>query len=137
MEFIRDLIRKYWNILSYLFFGGLTTLVNYLIYFPLYYYCKLPASVSNAVAWIGAVIFAFLTNKPFVFGSHNWSKEVVLQEAGKFVGSRVFSGLVETGFIAMTVDYLKWHSLTMKVVASIGVIILNYIASRLFVFKKK
>ena len=137
MDKMKVLWNRHRDILLYLFFGGLTTLVNYLIYFPLYYYCKLPASVSNALAWIGAVIFAFLTNKPFVFGSHNWSKEVVLQEAGKFVGSRVISGLVETGFIALTVDYLKWHGLTMKVVASIGVIILNYIASRWFVFKKK
>lgn len=136
-----DKIKQIWNrhrdILLYLFFGGLTTLVNYLIYFPLYHGCDLPASISNIVAWIGAVVFAFLTNKPFVFGSHDWSKEVVFPELGKFVGSRVFSGLAETGFIALTVDFLKWHGLAMKLIASIAVIILNYIASRWFVFKKK
>lgn len=136
-----DLIKRIWNryrdILLYLVFGGLTTLVNYLIYFPLYRYCALPASISNMIAWAGAVFFAFLTNKPFVFGSHDWSKSVVLPELGKFVGSRVFSGLAETGFLALTVDLLKWHGLAMKVIASIAVIILNYIASRWFVFKKK
>ena len=83
------------------------------------------------------MIFAFLTNKPFVFESHDWSKAVALPELGKFVGSRVFSGLLETSFIALTVDLLKWHSLAMKVIASIVVIVINYIASRFVVFKNK
>lgn len=137
MDFIRKLLNKHRDILLYLIFGALTTLVNYVIYFPLYRYCALPASVSNVIAWAGAVIFAFLTNKPFVFQSHDWSGKVVIPELGKFVGSRVFSGLVETGFIGLTVDALKWHSLGMKISASVLVIILNYLASRWLVFSNK
>ena len=137
MDKLKMIWNRYRDILLYLFFGALTTLVNYLIYFPLYHLCVLPASVSNILAWIGAVVFAFLTNKPFVFKSHDWSKNTVLSELGKFVGSRIFSGLVETGWIAITVDLLKWNGLVMKVIASIVVIVLNYIASRWFVFKKK
>ena len=83
------------------------------------------------------MIFAYLTNKPFVFESHDWSKEVMLPELGKFVSSRLFSGLLETGFIALTVDLLNWHSLAMKVIASIAVIVINYVASRWLIFKKK
>ena len=136
-----DKLKKTWNkyrdVLLYLIFGGLTTLVNYLVYFPLHHYCAFSATISNVFAWIGAVIFAFLTNKPFVFESHDWSKAVVLPELGKFVGSRLFSGLLETGFIALTVDLLKWHSLVMKVIASIAVIVMNYVASRWLIFKKK
>ena len=137
MDKVKKIWDRYRDVLLYLIFGALTTLVNYLIYFPLYRCCALPASVSNVVAWAGAVVFAFLTNKPFVFGSHDWSKKVVLPELGKFVGSRVFSGLAETAFLALTVDVLKWHGLVMKVIVSIAVIILNYIASRWFVFKRK
>ena len=137
MEKLKYIWNRYRGILLYLFFGGLTTLVNYLVYFPLYYFCDLPAAFINILAWAGAVIFAFLTNKPFVFESHDWSGKVVIPELGKFVGSRVFSGLAETGLIALTVDLLKWPGLAMKIAASILVIILNYIASRWFVFRKK
>lgn len=136
-----DIVKRIWNryrdVLLYLIFGGLTTLVNYLIYFPLHHFCALSAALSNIVAWIGAVVFAFLTNKPFVFQSHDWSRAVVLPELGKFIGSRVFSGLLETGYIALTVDVLKWHSLAMKLIASVAVIIINYVASRWLVFKNK
>lgn len=137
MDKLKQTWSRYRDVLLYLLFGGLTTLVNYLIYFPLYQYCAMSATLSNILAWVGAVIFAFLTNKPFVFQSHDWSKKVVLPELGKFVGSRVFSGLVETGFIGLTVDALKWHSLGMKISASVLVIILNYLASRWLVFSKE
>ena len=137
MDKLKQIWKRYRDVLLYLIFGGLTTLVNYLIYFPLHHYCAFSATISNVLAWIGAVIFAFLTNKPFVFESHNWSKEVMLPELGKFVGSRLFSGLLETWFIALTVDILKWHSLAMKVIASIAVIVINYVASRWLIFKKK
>ena len=137
MDKLKNIWNRYRDILLYLFFGGLTTLVSYVIYFPLYYACEVPASISNIVAWCGAVVFAFLTNKPFVFKSHDWSMSTVFPEIGKFVGSRIFSGLVETGLIAITVDLLKWNGFFMKVIASIVVVVLNYIASRWFVFKKK
>jgi putative flippase GtrA len=137
LDKLKQIWNRYRDVLLYLIFGGLTTLVNYLIYFPLHRYCAFSATISNVFAWIGAVIFAFLTNKPFVFESHDWSKEVVLPELGKFVGSRLFSGLLETGFIALTVDLLKWHSLAMKVISSIAVIVMNYVASRWLIFKKK
>ena len=77
--------RKYEEAIVYLFFGGLTTVVNYLVYLPCYYWLCLGGGVSNVIAWAVAVAFAFLTNKPFVFKSHNWSVPVVLPELGKFV----------------------------------------------------
>ncbi len=137
MDNIKCIWNRYRDVLLYLIFGGLTTLVNYLIYFHLHHYCFLSATLSNIFAWMGAVAFAFLTNKPFVFQSHDWSRTVVLPELGKFIGSRVFSGLLETGFIALTVDLLNWHSLAMKLIASVAVIIINYVASRWLIFKKR
>ena len=134
---MKDFLKKHWDILSYLFFGVLTTLVNYAVYLPLYNLCQFSATVSNAIAWVVAVAFAFLTNKPLVFGSHDWSAKVVLPELGKFVGCRIGSGLAETVIIFITVDLLSWNGNLWKIFTSILVVILNYIGSKLLVFKKK
>lgn len=134
---ICDLIKKYWDILTYLFFGGLTTLVNFLVYFPLFHWLQIPAAVSNAIAWVVAVAFAYLTNKPFVFRSHDWSWKTVGPELTKFVGCRIGSGFLETAILFVTVDYLNWNGIVWKVVTSVIVVILNYLASKLLVFRKK
>lgn len=134
---IKDLITKYYDILSYLFFGVLTTVVNFLIYYPCYNVLGLSAAVSNMIAWVGAVAFAFLTNKPFVFKSNDWSPAVTIPELIKFVGCRLGSGLLETGFMALTVDLLQWNGNIMKVIISVAVVILNYVGSKLLVFTKK
>ena len=130
------LIRKHYDILSYLFFGVLTTAVNYVVYLPCYNLLHLSASLSNVIAWAAAVAFAYVTNKPFVFKSHDWSAQTVLPELGKFVGSRILSGALETGMIFVTVDVLFWDGNVMKLVTSVLVVILNYVASKLLVFKK-
>ena len=134
---IRELNQKHWDILSYLFFGGLTTVVNYLVYFPLYNWLQLSATVSNAVAWVFAVAFAYLTNKPFVFKSFDWSAKTVIPELTKFVGCRIGAGAVETVLLLLCVDWLKWDGNLMKILTSIIVVIINYIASKLLVFRKK
>ena len=133
----RILIEKYWDILSYLFFGVLTTAVNYVVYLPCYNLLGMSAAVSNVIAWAVAVAFAYLTNKPFVFKSHDWSVKTVVPELSKFVGSRIASGALETGIIFLTVDCLLWNGNVMKLVTSVLVVILNYIASKLLVFRKK
>ena len=134
---IRELIQKHWDILSYLFFGGLTTVVNYLVYFPLYNWLQFSATVSNAVAWVFAVAFAYLTNKPFVFKSYDWSAKTVVPELTKFVGCRIGSGAVETALLLLCVDWLNWNGNLMKILTSILVVIVNYVASKLIVFRKK
>ena len=136
METIKKLILKYWDILSYLFFGGLTTLVNFLVYYPCYNWLEMSATVSNVIAWALAVAFAYLTNKPFVFQSHDWSWKCVGPELTKFVGCRIGSGLLETAAIFLTVDLLHWNGNVMKLVLAVVVVILNYIGSKLLVFKK-
>lgn len=134
---LKRLIEKYWDVLSYLFFGVLTTVVNYLVYIPCLYLLGIPASVSNVIAWAVAVAFAFVTNKPLVFHSHDWSAKVVWPELGKFVGSRLASGGIETAIIFVTVDLLAWNGVIMKLIVSVLVIVLNYIGSKLLVFRKK
>ena len=136
LDKIRGLIKKYWYVLVYLFFGGLTTLVNFLVYFPLYNWLALSGTLSNIIAWAVAVVFAYLTNKPFVFRSNDWSMDVVLPEFSKFLGCRVGSGVLETAIIWLTVDMFAWNGNLMKILVSILVVILNYVASKWFVFKK-
>ena len=133
---MKKLIEKYWDIISYLFFGVLTTAINYVVYLPCYNLLGLSAAVSNAIAWVVAVAFAYLTNKPFVFKSHDWSMKTVVPELTKFVACRVGSGVLETGLLLVCVDLLGWDGNVMKLVTSILVVILNYIGSKLLVFKK-
>ena len=134
---IKNLVKKYWELLLYLLFGVLTTLTNFVIYLPLYNYCNFSAAVSNGIAWCAAVFVAFLTNKPLVFKSYDWSLKVVVPELVKFVGCRLFSGILETVMLWLTVDLLNFDGNIWKIVTSIVVIILNYIGSKLFVFQKK
>ena len=133
---LRALIEKHFDIVSYLFFGVLTTVVNYLVYLPCYNLLGISASVSNVIAWVVAVVFAYLTNKPWVFKSHDWSRQTVIPELTKFVGCRIGSGALETGIIFLTVDLLCWNGNVMKLVTSVLVVVLNYIGSKLLVFKK-
>lgn len=133
----RSLWEKYRSILIYIIFGVLTTAVNYLVYIPCLNLLGLSASVSNIIAWCVAVLFAFLTNKPFVFESKDWSAKTVVPEFTKFVGTRVASGLVETLILLVTADLLGWNGNIWKLVTNVIVVILNYIGSKLLVFRKK
>jgi len=135
MKKLYDLIVKYYDIISYLFFGVLTTAVNYIVYLPCYNLLNLSGSVSNIIAWVFAVAFAYLTNKPFVFKSHDWSAKTVIPELTKFVGSRVLSGVLETAIIFVTADMHGWNGNVMKLVTRVLVVIFNYVASKLLVFK--
>lgn len=129
-------ILRHYDVLAYLFFGALTTAVNYLVYVPCYNWLGISAGVSNLIAWCVAVTFAFVTNKPFVFKSHDWSAKVLFPELGKFLGCRVGSGVLETAFLFVTVDLLTWNGNWMKLITSILVVILNYAGSKLLVFRK-
>jgi len=128
---------KYWDILSYLFFGVCTTIVNYLIYIPCYNILEMSATLSNIIAWIVAVAFAYLTNKPFVFKSNDWSAATVVPELTKFLGCRIGSGAAETLILFLAVDLLGWNGNIWKLLTQVMVVVLNYIGSKLLVFRKK
>lgn len=134
---ITAFVKKHWDIVSYLVFGALTTLVNYAVYLPLYNLLNVSGTLSNLIAWVVSVLFAFFTNKPFVFQSHDWSRATVLPELAKFVGCRAGSGLLETASIFLFVDCLHLNGNAVKLVASVAVVIINYIGSKLLVFRKK
>ena len=133
---MKKLFQKYADVLAYLVFGVLTTAVNYIIYLPCYNWLGWSAGLSNVLAWVGSVAFAFLTNKPFVFKSHDWSWKTLWPELTKFVGCRVGSGALETVILLLTVDFLGWNGNWMKLITAVLVIVLNYIGSKFLVFKK-
>ena len=137
MEWLKTMVEKHRDVLLYLIFGVMTTAVNYVVYLPCYNLLGLSGSVSNVIAWVGAVAFAYLTNKPFVFRSHDWSAKTVIPELTRFVGCRVGSGALETAIIFLTVDLLAWNGNVMKLLTSVLVVILNYIGSKLLVFRNK
>lgn len=134
---IRKFFKRHWEIITYIFFGGLTTAVNWLVYFPLYNLLSVDATVANVIAWILSVAFAFFTNKPFVFKSHDWSVKVWIPEAGKFISARLFSGLFEILAVFVFVNLLAFDGNIVKILVSVGVVILNYIFSKLVVFKRQ
>lgn len=136
MEKLKALFVKYYDILVYLVFGVLTTVVNYLVYLPCYNLLGLSSSVSNVIAWATAVAFAFLTNKPFVFRSHDWSAKTVLPELARFIGTRLGSGGLETLILFVFVDMLGMNGNVWKLITSVLVVVLNYVGSKLLVFRK-
>lgn len=136
VERIKGLARQYRDIVIYVIFGIVTTVVNYAIYLPLYNLAGLSATLSNVIAWTGAVLVAFLTNKPLVFHSNCWKREVVVPELLKFVSCRLGSGILESGLLFVTVDWLCWNGNIWKLIISVLVIVLNYVGSKLLVFRK-
>ena len=127
---------KYKEGLLYLFFGGCTTLINILTFF-ICRQIELSIVVSNIIAWVVAVIFAFITNKLIVFDSKNMDKKVVMKETISFFIARIITLGIDMGIIYLMIDVMKIHEMISKVVANIVVIIVNYIFSKLFIFKKE
>jgi putative flippase GtrA len=127
----------------YLIFGVSTTLVNWIVYTLLVSVANADVTISNAMAWVAAVIFAYITNKLYVFESKSWKISVIVREAISFFGARVASGVFEIFLPALLMKlgldqaFFGIEGFAAKLVVSVLVIVLNYIFSKLFVFKKK
>ncbi len=135
---LKRLFKKYVNreTITYIIFGILTTAVNYAVYYPLRS-LGVNYLISNVIAWIVAVIFAYFTNKHFVFESKDYSPAVMIPEFFRFVAGRLISLGMEELLLFVTVDLLHMDDRIMKLIASVLVVILNYIFSKLFIFKKE
>lgn len=137
MQIITNLIKKYKSLISYGIFGVLTTIVNLVVYNLCYYQLGISNTLSNVVAWILAVAFAYFTNKLWVFESKSWSLEVLKREVPAFVSCRLATGIMDIVIMFICVDLLGWHAMLMKIISNVLVIILNYIFSKLVIFKNK
>ena len=115
----------------YVVFGVLTTVVNIVVYFV---FTRLGVNylVSNAIAWFLSVLFAYVTNRKWVFESKSSD---ILKECGLFFSGRIFSGVVDMGLMWLFIDILSIGDVISKIVVQVIVVILNYVVSKWIVFK--
>ena len=132
-----ELIKKYKSFIMYAIFGILTTIINLICYEVLYNHIGVSNIISNIIAWIAAVAFAYITNKIWVFESKSLEIKVVLSEIWKFINCRLATGVLDLIIMYIGVDILSGPSTILKIISNIIVIILNYIASKLVIFKSK
>jgi putative flippase GtrA len=133
---IRSQWNKYREVLLYLIFGVLTTAVNYAAYILFTRAAALPLVAANLLAWVLAVAFAYATNRRWVFASKT-TGAAALVEAGAFVAARIFSGVVDTVCMVLLVEWLHVHDMLAKILVNVLVIAINYVLSKLVIFRKK
>ncbi len=136
MEKLKSLFNQYREIINYLIFGVLTTIVNFVLYTIFVTIFHIDYMISTIVAQIVAIIFAYVTNKLFVFQSKNLTKKELTQEIISFFTCRGISLLLDMGFMYLFVDIFHLNEVIMKLVSNILIIIANYVFSKLFIFKR-
>ncbi len=148
MSSVKKWLVKHREIIRYLFWGVMTTVVSWASYSAVSWLIA-PLSgdtvtvfIANSISWICAVLFAFFTNKVWVFGSRDWSRGVVLPELAKFISSRLATGVLEIAAVPLLVlcgldqTIFGIEGMLAKVIVSFAVVILNYVFSKLFIFKQ-
>lgn len=128
------LLRTHRTILLYLVFGVLTTLVNMATFWVASKPCDLHYALSNAVAWIISVLFAYATNRTWVFSSKS---PHIFREFCLFVGCRLFSGICDMTVLVLCVEFLHLIPVLAKLLTQAIVVLLNYIFSKWVIFRKK
>lgn len=131
---IKGLIKKYKELLLYIIFGVCTTAVDFGISFVLYH-TGMNVHASDVIAWCAAVIFAYVTNKIFVFGSKDASPATVAWEFIAFASSRVLTLILQEATVFLFYDKLMLNKYAVKIIASVIVVVLNYVFSKLIVFR--
>lgn len=136
MDTLKQLFHQYKEPITYLFWGVMSTIANIVTYWICYDVCHISNMASTLVAWIVAVIMAFITNKLWVFESRNTSWKEDLKEFFSFIGFRVVSEIFDLAIMYWAVDLMGMNGLFWKIVANVIVVILNYIFSKFIIFKK-
>ena len=133
MNNIKKIINK--EIILYVIFGVLTTIVNLIAYYLFSNIININYLISNAIAWIISVVFAYITNKFFVFNSSDINKDVIIEEFIKFMNCRLISGLSEVVLLFLFVDLLLMNDIVAKLIIGVLVALINFIFSKVFIFK--
>lgn len=139
---LKQLYTKYKEMILYLFFGVLTTALNYVVFYIFTVPIGIHYEISNCIAWVAGVIFAFFTNRSIVFNSQAKGFKKKFIEAIEFVAARLFSLIAENIILWFFMEIFplypdeKWNSLIAKFIGAVVVVILNYIASKFVIFKK-
>lgn len=132
--------KNLWEAFTYLFFGGLTTLVNLVVFFFTRRILNWDLVVANSLAWFLSVLFAFVTNKRWVFSSKTSGASAYLIELGKFFFYRILSYLLDMGVVLLLVQGFHSGDLLAKIISQVMVVIANYLFSKWLIFtgdKKK
>lgn len=128
-----NILVKYKSLLFYAFFGVLTTVINVAAYALCAHSFRLSTIVSTILAWIVAVLFAYFTNRKYVFESKS---NKILKEIFSFIACRLLTGFLDLGIMYYFVDKLRYNDTLIKILSNIIVIVVNYVASKLIIFKK-
>lgn len=134
---MKALLIKYKELILYVFFGGLTTLVNWGMYWLLNDVVHMHYLWATAIAYISSVLFSYVTNRIWVFESKVRGLKGILTEMTKFFMSRGATFLLDLLCMYVGVDLLQVNDKLMKLLSNVIVIIVNYILSKLFIFRKK
>lgn len=137
LRMLEPFYQKHKEGLLYLFFGGVTTLVSFLVFWLFEGPLGLDALLANLISWVTAVAVAYITNRIWVFTAHAIGARAILLEIFSFYLSRVATFLIEEGILLVFVTWLGLHALAVKIAASVIVVLLNYVFSKIFVFRKK
>lgn len=135
MESVRALLKKYRELILYLIFGVLTTAVNYLAWWAMEPFFT-TSTVPVTAAWLISVLFAYFTNRRFVFQSKVTGSRALLKELTSFFAARILSGVLDLCFMWAFADWLRFDSRIVKLISNIFVVIFNYAASKLVIFRK-
>ena len=134
---LKQLYTKYKSIILYMVFGAGTTMVNIVTYYVMYDLLSAPNVPSDIAAWITSVLFAFVTNRWYVFEQTDNSVRRLARDFVSFVGCRLATGVMDVAIMYLSVDVMGWNGLVWKLISNAIVVILNYIASKYFIFKKE
>ena len=134
MNNIRRILNK--ETISSVIFGILTTIVNLISYYFFSNIININYLISNTISWIISVVFAYITNKFYVFNSKDKRKDVMVKEFIKFVNCRLTSGVIEILLLFLLVDMMKVNDIISKLAIGVIVVVLNFIFSKIFVFQK-
>lgn len=124
------------EIVKYIFFGGLTTVISFIIYFSLVMRGN-GVILSNTISYVVGIIFAFVTNKIYVFKSHNFSTLLIIKQFIKFCFGRFFVYLADTFILSILVYLMFFNAIFSRILLSIFVVIANYLVSKKFAFSSK
>ena len=132
-----NLLKKHKGLIFYLIFGIGTTAINLAVYYICYNLSGLNNMSGTVIAWVMAVLFAFVTNKLFVFESRSMECNILVYEMMTFFSLRLATGLIDVVIMYISVDVINMNAMMMKFLSNILVIILNYLASKLLIFRRK
>ena len=124
------------HLFLYGIFGVLTTILAIFLYWAFTRLAGFSVVISSALSWLLAVLFAYVKNKLFVFNSHVDSWHKVFLEAYSFFMARALTGVLDIAIMFLFVEVLKFYDMPVKIISNIIVIVLNYVASKLFIFRE-